>query len=157
MTLNQKLAAKARHNKFIKIDSRDDPTRRKDYRAFTLGNEGVADGCCPACGQKVDIEERGIRLVGDTLIWGKKFVAMEPKPAQLLARMLKEGGTVLTKQRCMDELYGDDPSGGPEDYKIVDIFVCKIRKALAKGGMPLEILTWWGRGYSVRVIEDAQQ
>ncbi|MCA8879489.1 MAG: response regulator transcription factor [Rhodobacteraceae bacterium] len=57
-------------------------------------------------------------------------------------------GVVLTKDMILDKLYGgvDEP-----DAKIVDVFICKIRRKLraASGGEPL-IETVWGRGYVLR-------
>ena len=44
-----------------------------------------------------------------------------------------------------------DRNGGPEEMKIVDVFVCKLRKKLAvacNGENYIE--TVWGRGYVLR-------
>jgi two-component system cell cycle response regulator CtrA len=57
-------------------------------------------------------------------------------------------GTTLTKEMFLNHLYGgmDEP-----ELKIVDVFICKIRKklAIATGGEHY-IETVWGRGYVLR-------
>ena len=57
-------------------------------------------------------------------------------------------GTTLTKEMFLNHLYGgvDEP-----ELKIIDVFVCKLRKKLvgATGGDSY-IETIWGRGYMLR-------
>lgn len=53
-------------------------------------------------------------------------------------------GRLMSKERLHDQIYGDDPDGGPE-LKIVDVFICKLRKKLTPYGVAIE--TIWGRGY----------
>ncbi|HXM85977.1 MAG TPA: helix-turn-helix domain-containing protein, partial [Stellaceae bacterium] len=57
-------------------------------------------------------------------------------------------GTTLTKEMFLNHLYGgmDEP-----ELKIIDVFVCKLRKKLAvatHGDNYIE--TVWGRGYVLR-------
>jgi len=57
-------------------------------------------------------------------------------------------GTTLTKEMFLDHLYGgrDEP-----ELKIIDVFVCKLRKKLAQAtGGNHYIETVWGRGYVLR-------
>jgi two-component system cell cycle response regulator CtrA len=57
-------------------------------------------------------------------------------------------GAVLTKEMILGHLYGgiDEP-----DLKIIDVYVCKLRKKLAKAtGGHHYIETVWGRGYALR-------
>ena len=57
-------------------------------------------------------------------------------------------GTTLTKEMFLNHLYGgmDEP-----ELKIIDVFVCKLRKKLS-GATQGEnyIETVWGRGYVLR-------
>jgi two-component system cell cycle response regulator CtrA len=57
-------------------------------------------------------------------------------------------GTTLTKESFLNHLYGgmNEP-----DMKIIDVFICKLRKKLANasGGKDY-IETVWGRGYVIR-------
>jgi two-component system cell cycle response regulator CtrA len=57
-------------------------------------------------------------------------------------------GTTLTKEMFLNHLYGgiDEP-----ELKIIDVFVCKLRKKLSNacaGDNYIE--TVWGRGYVLR-------
>jgi two-component system cell cycle response regulator CtrA len=56
-------------------------------------------------------------------------------------------GMVLTKEVFLNHLYGgmDEP-----EMKIIDVFICKLRKKLALAGADDVIGTVWGRGYMVR-------
>ena len=57
-------------------------------------------------------------------------------------------GTTLTKEMFLNHLYGgmDEP-----ELKIIDVFVCKLRKKLAQAtGGNHYIETVWGRGYRLR-------
>ena len=61
-------------------------------------------------------------------------------------------GTTLTKEMFLNHLYGgmDEP-----ELKIIDVFICKLRKKLAgasKGKNYIE--TVWGRGYVLREPQD---
>ena len=57
-------------------------------------------------------------------------------------------GSVLTKEMFLNHLYSsmDEP-----EIKIIDVFVCKLRKKLAdaSGGVNY-IETVWGRGYMLK-------
>jgi two-component system cell cycle response regulator CtrA len=57
-------------------------------------------------------------------------------------------GTSLSKEMILNHLYGR--IDGPE-LKIIDVFVCKLRKKLAQAtGGTHYIETVWGRGYTLR-------
>ena len=53
----------------------------------------------------------------------------------------------LTKEAFLNHLYGgmDEP-----EMKIIDVFICKLRKKLAQAGADNLIGTVWGRGYMMR-------
>lgn len=57
-------------------------------------------------------------------------------------------GTTLTKEMMLNHLYGGVQE--PE-LKIIDVFVCKLRKKIASAtGGHHYIETVWGRGYALR-------
>jgi two-component system cell cycle response regulator CtrA len=60
-------------------------------------------------------------------------------------------GIVLTKEVFLNHLYGgiDEP-----EVKIIDVFICKLRKKLAVAGAADLIGTVWGRGYVLREPSD---
>ncbi len=82
----------------------------------------------------VEVEAKRVHLTG------KEYAMLE-----LLS--LRKGST-LTKEMFLNHLYGgiDEP-----ELKIIDVFICKLRKKLAaaSGGQNY-IETVWGRGYVLR-------
>lgn len=74
-------------------------------------------------------------------------VSLTGKEYAILELLMLRKGMVLTKEAFLNHLYGgmDEP-----EAKIIDVFVCKLRKKLAAAGAPNVIGTVWGRGYTVR-------
>jgi two-component system cell cycle response regulator CtrA len=77
---------------------------------------------------------------------------LTPKEYQLLELLSLRKGMTLTKETFLTALYDgtDDPEG-----KIIDVFICKLRKKLAvacNGERFIE--TVWGRGYVLRDPEE---
>jgi two-component system cell cycle response regulator CtrA len=75
-------------------------------------------------------------------------VNLTGKEYQMLELLSLRKGTTLTKDMFLNHLYGgmDEP-----ELKIIDVFICKLRKnlALATSGQH-HIETVWGRGYVLR-------
>ena len=75
-------------------------------------------------------------------------VHLTGKEYQMLELLSLRKGTTLTKEMFLNHLYGgmDEP-----ELKIIDVFICKLRKKLAAaidGDNYIE--TVWGRGYVLR-------
>ncbi|MEO0393471.1 MAG: response regulator transcription factor [Pseudomonadota bacterium] len=89
----------------------------------------------------VNLDERTVTCDGKTVhLTGKEYAILE------LLSLRK--GTTLTKEMFLNHLYGgiDEP-----ELKIIDVFICKLRKKLAKAtGGDNYIETVWGRGYVLR-------
>jgi two-component system cell cycle response regulator CtrA len=80
-------------------------------------------------------------------------VPLSSKEYQLLELLALRRGTTLTKETFLNHLYGemDEP-----EAKIIDVFVCKLRKKLAaytNGQNYIE--TVWGQGYLIRGADKA--
>ena len=63
----------------------------------------------------------------------------------MLEMLALRKGSTLTKEMILSQLYGgmDEP-----EIKIIDVFICKLRKKLANAsGGRNYIETVWGRGY----------
>lgn len=75
-------------------------------------------------------------------------IHLTSKEYAILELLAMRKGTVLTKEMFLNHLYGgiDEP-----EIKIIDVFVCKLRKKLsdAAGGTNY-IETVWGRGYMLK-------
>jgi len=77
-----------------------------------------------------------------------KLVHLTGKEYGILELLSLRKGTTLTKEMFLDHLYHgiDEPK-----LKIIDVFVCKLRKKLAQAtGGKHYIETVWGRGYALR-------
>lgn len=74
-------------------------------------------------------------------------VPLTGKEYAILELLVLRKGMVLTKEAFLNHLYGgmDEP-----EMKIIDVFVCKLRKKLAQAGADNLIGTIWGRGYMLR-------
>jgi two-component system cell cycle response regulator CtrA len=74
-------------------------------------------------------------------------VHLTGKEYAVLELLTLRKGIVLTKEAFLNHLYGgmDEP-----EVKIIDVFICKLRKKLAQAGAPDLIGTVWGRGYVLR-------
>ena len=79
---------------------------------------------------------------------GRCDLGLTTKEYQMLELLGMRQGTPITKDMFLGHLYGgmDEP-----DQKIIDVFICKLRKKLmqASGGRDY-IDTIWGRGYALR-------
>ena len=84
--------------------------------------------------KSVDVDGKSVHLTG--------------KEYQILELLSLRKGTTLTKEMFLNHLYGgmDEP-----ELKIIDVFICKLRKKLAEAtGGENYIETVWGRGYVMR-------
>ncbi|GGW21584.1 DNA-binding response regulator [Gemmobacter lanyuensis] len=90
--------------------------------------------CVNLDAKTVDVDGRTVHLTG--------------KEYQMLELLSLRKGTTLTKEMFLNHLYGgmDEP-----ELKIIDVFICKLRKKLAEAtGGQNYIETVWGRGYVLR-------
>ncbi len=74
-------------------------------------------------------------------------VKLTGKEYAILELLVLRKGMVLTKDAFLNHLYGgmDEP-----EAKIIDVFICKLRKKLSMAGAGSLISTVWGRGYMLR-------
>ena len=89
-----------------------------------------------------------VNLDAKTVDVDGKTVHLTGKEYQMLELLSLRKGTTLTKEMFLNHLYGgmDEP-----ELKIIDVFICKLRKKLAEAtGGQNYIETVWGRGYVLR-------
>ncbi|NHB77348.1 response regulator transcription factor CtrA [Rhodobacter calidifons] len=89
-----------------------------------------------------------VNLDAKTVDVDGKPVHLTGKEYQMLELLSLRKGTTLTKEMFLNHLYGgmDEP-----ELKIIDVFICKLRKKLAEAtGGDNYIETVWGRGYVLR-------
>lgn len=88
----------------------------------------------------VNLDSRTVDVEGKPLhLTGKEYGILE------LLSLRK--GTTLTKEMFLNHLYGgmDEP-----EVKIIDVFICKLRKKIEQMTGENYIETVWGRGYVLR-------
>ncbi len=89
----------------------------------------------------VYLDRQSVEVAGQPL-------SLTKREYEILELLSMRRGTVLTKEIILSHLYGgvDEP-----DAKIIDVFICKLRKKLrhaTRGGNYIE--NEWGRGYVLR-------
>ena len=103
----------------------------------------------------IEIDDLVINLDTKSVAVGGERVHLTSKEYQMLELLALRKGTTLSKEMFLNNLYGgmDEP-----ELKIIDVFICKLRKKLASasGGKDY-IETVWGRGYMLRQPTDEEQ
>ena len=93
-----------------------------------------------------------VNLDARTVEVDKKPLHLTGKEYGILELLSLRKGMTLTKEMFLNHLYGgmDEP-----ELKIIDVFVCKLRKKLSSAtGDENYIETVWGRGYVLRDPEE---
>ena len=89
-----------------------------------------------------------VNLDAKTVEVGGARVHLTGKEYQMLELLSLRKGSTLTKEMFLNNLYGgmDEP-----EIKIIDVFICKLRKKLANASDGKDYIeTVWGRGYVLR-------
>jgi two-component system cell cycle response regulator CtrA len=110
-------------------------------QAIVRRSKGHAESIIRTGKLQLNMDARSVEADGRRLhVTGKEYSILE------LLSLRK--GTTLTKEMFLDHLYGgiDEP-----ELKIIDVFICKLRKKLAEAtGGEHYIETVWGRGYVLK-------
>ncbi len=102
-------------------------------------NRGFQDNTLRIGAVEIDMNAKKIFAKG-------KAVTLTKKEYQIAEILALRKGNVLSKEAILDHLYGGLDEPNP---KIIDVFICKIRKKLQSMGVDDFIETNWGRGYMV--------
>ena len=82
-------------------------------------------------------------------------IHLTPTEYKVLELLSLRKNTVLTKEMCLNYLYNG--LSEPE-IKIIDVFICKLRKKIAAAGNGSGIIeTVWGGGYMLRDTRDKDE
>ncbi len=117
-------------------------------QAIVRRSQGHSQSAIKTGRVNVNLDTRTVDVDGKPLhLTGKEYGILE------LLSLRK--GTTLTKEMFLNHLYGgmDEP-----EVKIIDVFICKLRKKLANmtdGDNYIE--TVWGRGYVLRDPEEEKR
>ncbi|PYD47348.1 response regulator transcription factor [Novacetimonas pomaceti] len=109
-------------------------------QAVIRRSKGYSEPTLQAGMLRLSLDSRDVSVNGRSVhLTGKEYMILE--------LLLLRKGMVLTKDAFLNHLYGgmDEP-----EMKIIDVFVCKLRKKLQKAGGENLITTVWGQGYMLR-------
>lgn len=109
----------------------------------------TAKDSCAMCGRPFETHQAGIALSGDGWLAynGSPPVHLTEKESELLRRLLPAFGECVHKESIYASLWPDAAT----DFKIVYVYVCKLRRKLR--GTGLEITTTWGVGLTLQATE----
>ncbi|MGF1563418.1 MAG: response regulator transcription factor CtrA [Geminicoccaceae bacterium] len=114
-------------------------------QAIVRRTKGHSDSVIRTGRLVVNLDTRSVEIDNRQLhVTGKEY--------RILELLSLRKGTTLTKEMFLDHLYGgvDEP-----EVKIIDVFICKLRKKLAAAsGGEQYIRTVWGRGYMLAENDD---
>jgi two-component system cell cycle response regulator CtrA len=116
--------------------------------AIVRRSQGHAQSVIEIGGLKLNLDTKTVDVNGHR-------VHLTTKEYQIFELLSLRKGAMLTKEMFLNHLYGgmDEP-----EQKIIDVFICKLRKKLAAAtGGKHYIETVWGRGYVLRNPEDASE
>ena len=110
-------------------------------QAIVRRSKGHAQSVIDSGGLAVNLNTRMVEVNGMRMhLTGTEY--------QILELLSLRKGTTLTKDMFLNHLYGgmDEPQ-----MKIIDVFMCKLRKKLADASNGKNYIeTIWGRGYALR-------
>jgi two-component system, cell cycle response regulator CtrA len=118
----------------------DGPELAARIQAVVRRSKGYCQPILHAGPLRLSLDSREVTVSGRAVhLTGKEYLILE--------LLLLRKGTVLTKYAFLDHLYGgmDEP-----EMKIIDVFICKLRKKLQQAGAGSLITTVWGQGYMLR-------
>ncbi len=113
-------------------------------QAIVRRSKGHAESIIRTGKLTVNLDTRAVEI-------NDKNVHLTSKEYAILELLSLRKGSTLTKEMFLNHLYGgiDEP-----ELKIIDVFVCKLRKKLAQAaGGDNYIETVWGRGYVLKEPE----
>jgi len=117
--------------------------------AIVRRSQGHAESIVQVGDLTVNLDAKFAKMAGEPVpLTGKEY--------QMLEYLSLRKGSTVTKEMFLAQLYGgmDEP-----EIKIIDVFMCKLRKKLAAFSNGKDYIeTVWGRGYMLRepLAEEAQ-
>jgi len=109
-------------------------------QAIVRRSKGFSQPLLQVGALQLNLESREVVVEGHAIhLTGKEYAILE--------LLILRKGIVLAKESFLNHLYGgmDEP-----EIKIIDVFICKLRKKLADAGIRNLIGTVWGRGYILK-------
>ncbi|MBR5130573.1 MAG: response regulator transcription factor [Alphaproteobacteria bacterium] len=109
--------------------------------ALVRRSKGLADPIVRTGNMEINLNSKIVTI-------GNKVLHLTSKEYALIELLAMRKGTTINKEQFLNHLYGgmDEP-----EMKIIDVFLCKIRRKVEKlSGGEEYIETVWGRGYILK-------
>lgn len=100
---------------------------------------------------EVDIGPLRIDLSAHRAMVHGQVVPLTGKEYACLEFLAVKRGTTVTKEMFLAHLYG---GRNEPEMKIIDVFICKLRRKLTDAGAPDVVETIWGRGYTIPKVPE---
>lgn len=114
--------------------------------AIVRRTKGYAQSTIQIGSLNIDLEEKAAHI-------GERLLRLTFKEYAILELLALNKDSVVAKDDFLSHLYTNTDE--EPDLKIVDVFVCKLRKKLAKASGGYNYIdTIWGRGYVLREPQD---
>src|SRR5438270_1083836 len=117
-------------------------------QAIVRRSKGHSDSTIRTGKLTVNVDARAVTV-------GEQPLHLTAKEYGILELLSLRKNTTLTKEMFLNHLYGgmDEP-----ELKIIDVFVCKLRKKLANASEGRNFIeTVWGRGYVLREPHEVEE
>lgn len=115
----------------------------------------VTRRCCGHASQIIEVGPMRLDLDAREIFLHGTRLDLTNKEYSITELMMMRPGMTLSKEAFINHLYGgrDEP-----EPKIIDVFICKIRKKIAEAnaahGGDTIVRTVWGRGYKITAEPD---
>lgn len=90
----------------------------------------------------IEVDDMVVDLTTESVWIGGESIHLTRTEWRFLRTLITRPNRIITKDAMLSQLY-DNPDGEPQ-CKIVDVFLCKLRKKLGENGD--KIVTVWGQG-----------
>jgi two-component system, cell cycle response regulator CtrA len=116
-------------------------------RAVVRRTQGYAHSVLRAGNAELSLDRRQLRV-------GDQVLPLSRREFAIMELLFLKQGVIVTKTALFNRLYCglDEP-----EMKAVDVIICRLRKKLAKLGVPSLIDTVWGSGYTLRIVEPIER
>ncbi|OQY47754.1 MAG: hypothetical protein B6242_04275 [Anaerolineaceae bacterium 4572_78] len=102
-------------------------------------------------GETITTNEFSLNLARASLEKGGEEIHLTPKECRLLALLIQNAGTVVSRRTFMKKVWNTDYIG---DTRTLDVHICWLRQKVEDDpSIPSRIVTKRGQGYQLRLAD----
>lgn len=119
-------------------------------RAIIRRSKGIAESSIKFHKVNVNLDHKSVEVDGlPVKLTGSEYT--------LLRLLATRKGTIVSKEMFLSHLYGNK-NETPPDVKIIDVFICKLRKKLSDASNGVNYIeTIWGRGHMLKDLPPIEE